>query len=196
MFHEIREAISARMRYLEEIDASDRVDGTPRMERLRQIPPETGKFIALMAASTPPGSMIEVGTSAGYSSLWLSLACDKLDRRLTTFELLPEKVKLARETFRAAGVEEVIELVEGDARQHLGRYKKIAFCFLDTEKELYEDCYRLVVERLVHGGMLLADNAASHREFLAPLLDRVSADKRLDSLVVPIGKGVLLCRRN
>jgi caffeoyl-CoA O-methyltransferase len=196
MFHDIRDAILNRMRYLEEIDDRDRKDGTQRMERLRQIPPETGKFIALMAASTPPGSMIEIGTSAGYSSLWLSLACEKLDRRLTTFELLPEKVKLARETFRAAGVEEVIDLVEGDARQQLGLYQQIAFCFLDTEKDIYEDCYGLVVERLVPGGMLLADNAISHIEFLTPLLDRASADKRVDSLVVPIGKGVLLCRRN
>jgi len=196
MFHDMQDAILNRMRYLEEIDDRDRNDGTQRMERLRQIPPETGKFIALMAASTPPGSMIEIGTSAGYSSLWLSLACERLDRRLTTFELLPEKVKLARETFRAAGVEEVIDLVEGDARQQLGLYQQIAFCFLDAEKELYGDCYRLVVERLVPGGMLLADNAISHVEFLTPLLDRASADKRVDSLVVPIGKGVLLCRRN
>ncbi len=196
MFHDIREAILARMRYLEEIDASDREDGTPRSERLRQIPPETGRFIALMAASTPSGSMIEIGTSAGYSSLWLSLACQRLGRRLTTFELLPEKLKLARETFQTAGVEEVIDLVEGDAHQHLHLYRQIAFCFLDAEKELYEDCYRLVVDRLVPGGMLLADNAISHSDFLAPLLDRALTDKRVDSLIVPIGKGVLLCRRN
>jgi predicted O-methyltransferase YrrM len=196
MFHDIRDAILARMRYLEEIDTGDRKDSTPRLERLRQIPPETGKFIALMAASTPSGSMIEIGTSAGYSSLWLSLACEKLGRRLTTFELMPEKLKLARETFQTAGVEEVIDLVEGDARQHLHSYRQVAFCFLDSEKELYEDCYRLVVDRLVPGGILLADNAISHGEFLAPMLDRALADKRVDSLIVPIGKGVLLCRRN
>ena len=53
MFHDISQAMKARMAVLEAIDARDRTDGTPRMERLRQIPPETGKFIALLAANAP-----------------------------------------------------------------------------------------------------------------------------------------------
>ena len=53
MFHNIPEEILARMRQLEEIDAQDRADGTGRMQRLRQIPPETGKFLALLAAGAP-----------------------------------------------------------------------------------------------------------------------------------------------
>ncbi|MBI5839911.1 MAG: hypothetical protein HZB19_07390 [Chloroflexi bacterium] len=54
---------------MEQRDAQDRDDGTPRMQRLRQIPPETGKFIAMLAASTPEGTVVEIGTSAGYSTL-------------------------------------------------------------------------------------------------------------------------------
>jgi caffeoyl-CoA O-methyltransferase len=53
------------MRYLEEIDSQDRLDGTSRLKRLRQVPPETGRFIAVLAASAPPGACIEIGTSAG-----------------------------------------------------------------------------------------------------------------------------------
>ena len=183
------------MRYLEGLDARDRIDGTPRSRRMRQIPPETGKFIALIAASTPEGSMVEVGTSAGYSTLWLSLACDVLGRQITTFDKDPHKVRLAKETFRMAGVEGIVKAVEGDARRHLISIDKIAFCFLDTEKELYEECYELVVARLISGGYFLADNAVSHEEELKPLLDRASIDERVDSLVVPIGKGVLCCRK-
>jgi predicted O-methyltransferase YrrM len=66
VFHTIRPEIQERMRYLEEIDARDRADGTPRMQRLRQIPPETGKFLALLAANSPAGEWLEIGTSAGY----------------------------------------------------------------------------------------------------------------------------------
>ena len=82
-----------RMRILEELDAADRIDDTPRMKRLRQIPPETGRFLAILAASAPEGEVIEIGTSAGYSSLWLSLACQATNRRLRTFEVLPAKVE-------------------------------------------------------------------------------------------------------
>ena len=195
MFHTIKDSILSRMRYLEAIDAVDRVDGTPRLKRLRQIPPETGKFLALLAASTPRGSMLEIGTSAGYSSLWLSLACQYLDRRLTTFEVQSDKAALAKETFRSAGVEDLVSLVEGDALEYLPKFDRIAFCFLDAEKEIYERCYEEMVPRLVPGGLLVADNAINHQVTLKAMLARAAADDRVDSLVVPIGKGELVCRK-
>ena len=119
MFFNIPQTVLDRMNTLEQIDARDRTDGTQRLQRLRQIPPETGKFLALLAANAPAGRYIEIGTSAGYSTLWLALACREMDRKITTFEILPEKAKLAAETFRLAGVEDVVELIEGDAREYL-----------------------------------------------------------------------------
>jgi caffeoyl-CoA O-methyltransferase len=195
MFHNIPQPILDRMRHLEEIDAQDRQDGTPRLQRLRQIPPQTGRFLALMAASSPQGAWIEIGTSAGYSALWLALACREAGRTLTTFEVMGKKVALARETFRLAQVEDVVTLVAGDAREHLAAYQDIAFCFLDAEKEVYTDCYELVVPRLVPGGLLVADNAINHQEMLQPLLDRALSDERGDALIAPIGKGELVCRK-
>ncbi|RPJ20043.1 MAG: O-methyltransferase, partial [Chloroflexi bacterium] len=194
MFHNIHPAILDRMKFLEELDARDRLDGTPRLQRLRQIPSETGKFIAFLAAGAPQGQLIEIGTSAGYSTLWLTIAALTLDRKITTFEVLPEKVKLAQDTFHAAGVENRVELIAGDAREHLAHYDNIAFAFLDAEKEVYGQCYELIVPRLVNGGLLVADNAINHREALAPMLERALNDERVDALIVPIGKGELVCR--
>ncbi len=195
MFHTIRPAIAERMRFLEGRDARDRSDGTPRLQRLRQIPPETGRFLALLAASAPEGRYLEIGTSAGYSTLWLALAAETQHRHVTTFEMLPEKVDLAQETFRLAGVESTVELIADDARHHLPRFDGIAFCFLDAEKELYGELYEMVVPRMVSGGILVADNAINHREALQSMLDGVLQDPRVDALIVPIGKGELVCRR-
>lgn len=195
MFHSIRPSILERMRTLEHLDARDREDGTPRLQRLRQIPPETGKFLALLAANAPEGVYLEIGTSAGYSTLWLALACEMLGRTLTTFEVNPEKAKLARETFRLAQVEGIVRLVEGDARDYLPHYINIAFCFLDAEKDVYGECYEAVIPRMVPGAWLVADNAINHRETLKPVLERAFADERVDALVVPIGKGELVCRK-
>jgi predicted O-methyltransferase YrrM len=195
MFHPIPEAIQRQMRRLEQMDAQDRLDGTPRLLRLRQIPPETGKFLALLAASAPAGKIIEIGTSAGYSTLWLSLACRSNGRKITTLEILEEKARLARQTFKAAGVEALVELVVGDGREYLLNQREIAFCFLDAEKEVYAECYEAAVPRLVKGGWLVADNALSHRDELQPLLERALNDPRVDALVLPLGKGLLVCRK-
>ncbi|MCB0210526.1 MAG: O-methyltransferase [Anaerolineae bacterium] len=195
MFHTISQAMRDRMHYLETKDSQDRTDGTPRLQRLRQIAPDTGKFIALLAANVPPGHIIEIGTSAGYSTMWLALACLETGRTVTTFEILEEKVKLAQETFRLADVEPVVELVVGDAREYLSTYKDIAFCFLDAEKDVYQDCYEAVIPNLVTGGLLVADNAINHQKVLKPMLDRALEDERVDALIVPIGNGELVCRK-
>jgi caffeoyl-CoA O-methyltransferase len=195
MFHDIPQPILDRMHTLEQIDAADRVDGTPRMQRLRQIPPDTGRFLAILVAGAPDGAIVEIGTSAGYSTLWLALAAAAAGRRITTFEVLPDKVSLARETLAIAKVDHLVELVEGDARDHLVGIGDVAFCFLDAEKDVYEDCYELVVPRLVRGGLLVADNAISHEHELQPVIDRALADLRVDAVIVPIGKGELVCRK-
>ena len=195
MFNSIRQSVLDRMRYLEQIDTKDREDGTPRLQRLRQIPPETGTFLALLAAYAPEGMYLEIGTSAGYSTLWINIACEMMGRTVNTFEVLPEKIQLARETFQVAQVEKTTNLVEGDIRDYLPQFDNIAFCFLDAEKEVYGECYEAIVPKLVKGGMLIADNAINHQETLKPMLDKALTDERVDALIVPIGKGELVCRK-
>ena len=195
MFHRIPDSIKKRMKYLEDLDTKDRIDGTPRMKRLRQIPPETGKFVSLLAASAPNGEFLEIGTSAGYSALWIALACQLNGNKLTTFEIRKDKADLARETFQLTGLNNVIELIEGDARDYIQNYKNISFCFLDAEKEVYGDCYELIIPNMIKGGIFIADNAINHYETLKPMLDKALADERVDALIVPIGKGELVCRK-
>lgn len=195
MFHSIPKPILDRMNYLETIDARDRQDGTPKAQRLRQIPPETGRFLALMAASAPQGSVLEIGASGGYSGLWLILACMQRGDWLTTFDVAAEKVQLAQQTFAAARVEQYVHLVHGDARTQLAEFERIAFCFLDAEKDIYPECYELVLPRLASGGVFVADNVISHQDELAVFVEHALGDEHVDALVVPLGKGLLLARK-
>ncbi len=181
---------------LEQTDAQDRLDGTPRSQRLRQISQETGCFLAILCASTPPGIVLEVGTSAGYSALWLSLACQERADHLVTFETSSAKVALASQTFQSAGVAPKIDLIHADARRRLSAYNHIAFCFLDAEKEHYTDIYELVIPYLVSGGLLVADNIISHAEEMRSFIERAENDPRVDSLVLGVGKGLLLIRKS
>jgi predicted O-methyltransferase YrrM len=188
----IPKPVQDRMQFLEERDAKDRKNGTAHIKRLRQIPPETGMLLALLAASAPDGQVLEIGTSGGYSTLWLALACRKRGDRATTFELLPDKADLARETFAKAQVDDVVDLVHGDARSRIKDYEEVAFCFLDAEKEMYTEFYGEIVTNLVRGGILVADNVISHREELAEFIEEARGDKSMDSVLLPVGKGLLI----
>jgi predicted O-methyltransferase YrrM len=195
MLHNIPELVKKRMRYLEKLDAEDRDDGNPRMQRLRQIPPETGKFLSIIAAGAPRGEFIEIGTSAGYSTMWIALACMERGNKIKTFEILEEKIELAKETFWQSKMQKYIDLVEGDARDYLKEEKDISFCFLDAEKDVYEECYDLIIPNMVKGGLLVADNAINLYEVLKSMIDKALSDERVDALIVPIGKGELVCRK-
>lgn len=195
MFKSIPQRTLDRMKHLEEMDMSQRREEMEGFGRLRQVPPQTGRFIALLCASAPRGACLEIGTSGGYSGIWLSLACRETGRTLTTFEFSNAKVEIAAETFRIAGVDDIVKIVAGDAREHLGEYKNVGFCFLDAEKDAYDECFELVVPNLVKGGILVADNVISHKEILGPWIEKILKDDRVDALVVPIGSGELVCRK-
>lgn len=195
VFEAITPAMAARMQALEAMDAADRSDGTPHGKRLRQIPPETGRFLAILAASAPAGNLVEVGTSAGYSALWLSLACRARGGVLTSIDRDPDKLVLAEETLRLAGCTEAVRLVRGDALEALAAMGDVAFAFVDANRDVLWPCAALLVERLVPGGILTADNVISHAHEIPGVVERLLADPRLDGVVVPIGSGVLLARR-
>ncbi len=105
------------------------------------------------------------------------------------------KVKIALKIFKFTRLSNIVELIQGDARLYLSNYSKIAFCFLDAEKEVYSDCYDLIIPRMVKGGFLIDDNAFNHKEALEPMLNYALNDKRIDAIIAPVGKGLLLCRR-
>ncbi|TFH36561.1 MAG: O-methyltransferase [Anaerolineales bacterium] len=196
MFESIPESVRQRMQQLEEVDRLDRIDGTAHDLRLRQVSRETGRFLAIMAAVSPEGSWLEIGTSAGYSALWISLAGRERNRKLVSYEIMPEKIKMARETIRIASIEDWVELRVGDGLAGLVAADDLAFCFLDADKEGGLAYFEQVIPRLVLGGLFLVDNAISHQARLKPVLDKAFTDPYLDCSIVPVGKGVLISRRN
>jgi predicted O-methyltransferase YrrM len=183
------------MRYLEKSE-SERKEKGLYSEILWQIPKETGEFIAFMAMGVPNGQYIEIGTAGGYSALWIALACRESGRKLTTFEIDESKAKISKETFDKTDNNKIIDLVIGDALDFLHDYKNISFCFLDTDnKGIYEECYNTVIENMVKGGIFIGDNAISHKFELESMLKMVFDDKRTDAIIIPVGKGQLVCRK-
>jgi len=121
--------------------------------------------------------------------------CKRKKIKIKTFEILPEKIKLAKETFQVAEVEDYIELIQGDALDFLDNINAVAFCFLDAEKEIYEKCWDIISLKMISGAFFIADNAVNHYEKIKDMIEKVENNKIFDSIIVPIGKGVLISRR-
>ena len=181
---------------LERHDAREREQGTPRRERLRQVTPEVGRFLHTLVLATRPRSIVEIGTSGGYSTVWLATAARAVGAGVVTLEIDPVKVLRATASLRGAGVDGVATIVEGDAFAYLSeRREPIDFVFLDAEKEDYTAFLELIVPLLPPGGLLVADNLTSHADDLAEFRRRAESDTRLSAVVVPIGRGELIAAR-
>ena len=121
-------------------------------------------------------------------------ACFDLNHGATNDDFVIDN-RLAAATFKAAQVGEVFELIVGDAREYLRSLQEISFCFLDSEKEVCSEFYEMVVPNLTSGGLHVADNAVGHGEILEPFFERALSDERIDAMVRPMGKGLLMCRK-
>jgi predicted O-methyltransferase YrrM len=188
VFHDISPNMQQVMRALEEQVARDQPS-------LRSVSEEVGRCLALLAISAPQGAFLELGSSGGYSSLWLSLAARARGVTLTTVDLNEKKVALARENIGRAGAADSVEVRHGDALDYATRFENIAFCFSDIEPpELNAKVYEKVVPRLVPGGWLVIDNVTSPR-IQTELLNRAEKDPRVDSVLLPFPKGDLICRK-
>jgi predicted O-methyltransferase YrrM len=162
---------------------------------LRSVDMDVGRCLALLAMSAPEGAFLELGTSGGYSTLWLSLAARARGVALTTVELDEKKVALARANFSRAGAESTVKSVHGDGLDYAARFDEIAFCFSDLQPpELNAEVYEKIVPRLVPGGWLVIDNVTSPR-VQTDLLNRARTDTRIDSVLLPFPKGDLICRK-
>jgi predicted O-methyltransferase YrrM len=186
----------AVMRDLEARDAEDRVDGTRRAERLRAVRPEVGELLCTLALAIEARTIVEIGTSGGYSTLWLASAALRTGGRVTTFEVDPTKVARATRAFEEAGVAGVVDLVHGDGLEGLARFRGDAdLVFLDAEKEDYEAFVEAIVRALRPDGVLVADNLLSHAGALEGFRRAALEHPELSGLVVPIGRGELVAVR-
>ena len=188
--------IRSAMRALEQRDAADRVDGTPRNERLRAVLPEVGQFLCTLAVAADAREIVEVGTSGGYSTLWLAVAARRTGGRVTTFEVDPAKVGLATQSFAEAGVADLVELRAENALDGLSAFTgAVDLVFLDAEKEDYGSFLGALVASLRPGGLLVADNLLSHADALEGFRAAALGHPGLSGLVVPIGRGELVAVR-
>ncbi|MDT3486325.1 O-methyltransferase [Stenotrophomonas maltophilia] len=171
---------------------------TERGRRMLNITPETGEFLSVLVRFGTARRVLEVGTSNGYSTLWLAEAAAAIDGHVTTLEFAEDKAAMARANFARSGLAEHITLVHGDAGQWLAQAAdaSIDLLFLDSDRGQYAGWWPQLRRVLCAGGLLVVDNATSHAEEMEPLRALLEADANFSTSLVPVGNGELLAVRN
>ena len=161
--------------------------------QIMNVPIEDGRLLRLLTEAMGAKNVVEIGTSNGYSALWFALALRTTGGKLTTFEIDPERVKMARENFRKAGVEKIVTVVEGDAHINVARLKEpIDLLFIDADKEGYPDYVKKLLPLVRPGGLILAHNIETQGpDYLRP----VTTDPNLETITLPSSFGVTLKKR-
>lgn len=168
-------------------------DAANRATRMLNITPDTGDFLAVLVKAMGARRILEIGTSNGYSTLWLADAAGA-DGVVTTVELAPSKIALAHANFVRAGLDKRIDQREGDAGAILRGLDDGAYdlLFLDSLRSAYVAWWPDVKRVLRAGGLLVVDNATSHAQEMAAFTAAVRADGGFTTSLVPVGKGEFL----
>jgi predicted O-methyltransferase YrrM len=123
------------------------------------VPVSDGRVLRLLTESAGARTVVEIGTSTGFSGLWFCLALQKTGGRLTTFEIDPGRAATARKYFEQAGVAQMVTVVEGDAHDKVMSLKgPIDVVFIDADKEGYVDYLNKLLPLVRPGGLILAHN--------------------------------------
>jgi len=178
---------------LEEEDRAEREARLPPEKRSRQVAAATGRFLFALAASQAGIEVLEIGGSRGYSSIWLGAGVRNLGGRVLSLEADPAKVDAWRANVAEAGLEESVELIAGDAFETLPQIEDVFdVVFIDAEKDDYERLFQLVRGKVEPGGLFVADNVLSHPDPLAEYSKARQADPTLESLTLPLDRGLEL----
>jgi len=195
---ELAESLQQLLSELEQFGEANDSAVTDRPRRMLNITRDTGEFLSVLVRATNAKRVLEIGTSNGYSTLWLADAARAIGGSVTTVELSDFKVGLATKNFARAGMSALITLHHGDAGRFLADATASSFdlIFLDSERPEYPGWWPDVRRVLRKGGLLVVDNATSHPEQMAPFVALVDNDPDFSTCLVPVGNGEFLATQS
>jgi len=203
-----------RIESLEDVWEYNPIDGThtygrkEHAETIRfwSVPSMTANVLEHLVVQTQAKTILEIGTSAGYSTLHLANGATYTNGRVYTIEILDEKAKLAQEHFEDAGLEKSIELICAEASTILERWNhgNIDLVFLDADKENYGKYLELLIPLMSQGGIIIADNINDYGHLMQDYLQKVTGthlpqsrcDKRvISTYVAQLDNGIMITKK-
>jgi caffeoyl-CoA O-methyltransferase len=173
---------------------------TRALERLRwmrqqegnlwNVSPDEGAFLRDLAAKAQAKRALEIGTSNGYSGIWIAMGLRPTNGHLVTLEIDEGRARLAQENFRAAGVDSTVTLKLGDALKEVPKLQgPFEFVFIDAWKQDYVKYLNMVLPMVPPGGVIVAHNVTDLRDELLDFIHAVQTNPQLKTTIENPGPG-------
>jgi predicted O-methyltransferase YrrM len=165
-------------------------------QRMMNLEPETAQLISLLVRSSQRTRILEIGTSNGYSTTWLAWSAQQTGGHVTSLDREASKHALADANLQRAGLRNLVELCCGDATEIVASLPGPFDCvFFDADRFSAPAQLALLLPKLAPDALLLADNALSHPTEIAGYLAAIRALPDVESLIIPVGKGLSVAYR-
>ena len=158
----------------------------------------TAEFLYNLIVDSNSQNVIEVGTSNGYSGIWIAKALKKTGGKLATIEFYDKRLDIAKENFRKCAVADIIETKKGDAAtilEYLPDDYKIDFAFIDANKAQYIEYFHIIDKHMKSGAIITADNITSHAEKVKTFVDAIQGNKNYQTEILDLPAGLLVARK-
>ena len=159
------------------------------------IPRKTAVLINTFIKMMNAQSVLEIGTSNGYSGIWIAKALKQTGGKLTTIEFYEKRQSVAIENFKKCGVDDIIRPLQGSACDVIETFapeEKFDFVFIDASKREYIKYFELIKSHLTEKALIVADNIISHAEKVQDFIDAVDADDEFQYEIVEVPGGILV----
>ena len=169
-----------------------------RLKRYRNIEPESAELLNVLIRAQQSKRILEIGTSTGYSTLWLAYAAQATSAKITTLEIDAERSELAHQNAVDFSLDRFVEFLVSDAQDYLRQTtEKFDFILLDAERDAYCDYWNYLPQILKEkGGLLVVDNVVSHESEVNDFLNLVRDNPKFSTTILPIGAGLFLVTYN
>lgn len=178
-----------------------RIERENQNEKVWIVGPKTGHFLYWLVRVVRPEFVVEIGTSVGYSALWLAAALEENAwGELWTVESHADRFERARQNISESNLTHRIHQLKGHAPEIFLEAngplpERIDFAFYDATKKTTRDFYEAVLPRMKSGSMVVVDNVQSHRAGeLEKFIEAVHQDQRVKVVEIPVGDGLLIAR--
>lgn len=184
---------------LEELREWGRANDAAQPERAKKmlnLHPDTALLLSILVRGGRRTRVLEIGTSNGYSTIWLAWSVSLLGGRVVSIDRNPDKVAMADANLKRAGLRDRVDLRQGDATEVAATLPgPFDLVFFDADRVSAPAQLNLLLPKLTDDALLLADNALSHAQDSAAYLAAVTALEGFDHVVVPVGKGLSVAYR-